>query len=110
MYHSGIGGGGFALVRQPNDNYEFVDFRETAPADVIEELYITNITDPMIGGAARYVIHQLIAQYPLGTSLILLDLQWCTWGAQRSLLSSQDIRKRKAVLGTVGYTSCSDSA
>lgn len=64
MYHSGIGGGGFALVRQPNDNYEFVDFRETAPADVNEELYILNITDPMIGGAARYVLLQLLLSTP----------------------------------------------
>ena len=32
MYHSGIGGGGFMLVREPNGSYEFIDFRETAPA------------------------------------------------------------------------------
>lgn len=31
MYHSGIGGGGFMLVRAPNGSYEFIDFRETAP-------------------------------------------------------------------------------
>jgi hypothetical protein len=32
MYHSGIGGGGFMLVRSAKGDYEFVDFRETAPA------------------------------------------------------------------------------
>lgn len=31
MYHSGIGGGGFMLVRTPNGTHEFIDFRETAP-------------------------------------------------------------------------------
>jgi len=29
MYHSGIGGGGFMLVRSANGTYEFIDFRET---------------------------------------------------------------------------------
>lgn len=27
MYHSGIGGGGFMLVRAANGSYEFIDFR-----------------------------------------------------------------------------------
>ena len=26
MYHSGIGGGGFMLVRASNGSYEFIDF------------------------------------------------------------------------------------
>ncbi|KAM3437974.1 hypothetical protein NHJ13734_004378 [Beauveria thailandica] len=32
MYHSGIGGGGFMLIRDPTGAFEFLDFRETAPA------------------------------------------------------------------------------
>lgn len=28
MYHSGIAGGGFMLVRSSNGSYEFIDFRE----------------------------------------------------------------------------------
>lgn len=32
MYHSGIGGGGFALVHDKDGSLECVDFRETAPA------------------------------------------------------------------------------
>ncbi|OAA72585.1 gamma-glutamyltranspeptidase [Cordyceps fumosorosea ARSEF 2679] len=32
MYHSGIGGGGFMLVRNQTGSFEFLDFRETAPA------------------------------------------------------------------------------
>lgn len=74
MYHSGIGGGGFALVRQPNDKYEFVDFRETAPADVKEELYIKNITDPLIGGAARYVARHLLCIITLEPPLMITKL------------------------------------
>ena len=32
MYHSGIGGGGFMLVKDRTGSFEFLDFRETAPA------------------------------------------------------------------------------
>ncbi|KAJ5092017.1 hypothetical protein NUU61_006887 [Penicillium alfredii] len=38
MYHSGIGGGGFMLVRAPNGSYEFIDFRETAPAAAFQDI------------------------------------------------------------------------
>lgn len=30
-YHSGIGGGGFAIVRQPDGDYRSLDFRPAAP-------------------------------------------------------------------------------
>ena len=53
MYHSGIGGGGFLLVRGSDGKYEFVDFRETAPAASFEDMY-TNDTDlSLYGGMAR---------------------------------------------------------
>lgn len=38
MYHSGIGGGGFMLVRSSNGSYEFIDFREIAPAAAFETM------------------------------------------------------------------------
>jgi gamma-glutamyltranspeptidase / glutathione hydrolase len=38
MYHSGIGGGGFMIVRGMNGSYEFIDFRETAPAAAFEDM------------------------------------------------------------------------
>jgi len=38
MYHSGIGGGGFMLVRSSNGNFEFIDFRETAPAAATQDM------------------------------------------------------------------------
>lgn len=39
MYHSGIHGGGFMLVRSNNGSYEFIDFRESAPAAATEVRY-----------------------------------------------------------------------
>jgi gamma-glutamyltranspeptidase/glutathione hydrolase len=39
MYHSGIGGGGFMLVRDKNGGYETIDYRETAPAAASQDMY-----------------------------------------------------------------------
>ncbi|KAI5924022.1 gamma-glutamyltransferase 1 [Camillea tinctor] len=59
MYHSGIGGGGFLLVRGSDGKYEFVDFRETAPAASFEDMY-TNDTDlSLYGGMASGVPGEL---------------------------------------------------
>ncbi len=55
MYHSGIGGGGFVLVRAPNGTYEAIDFRETAPAAAFEDMYKNNVEGSVYGGLARYV-------------------------------------------------------
>lgn len=54
MYHSGIGGGGFALVRNSNGSYEFIDFRESAPAAAFEDMYKNNTDASIFGGLARY--------------------------------------------------------
>ncbi|KDQ59696.1 hypothetical protein JAAARDRAFT_175189 [Jaapia argillacea MUCL 33604] len=57
-YHSGIGGGGFMLVRfntpSGGHDYEMIDFRETMPAGGNETMYInnTNPTASTIGGLA----------------------------------------------------------
>lgn len=56
MYHSGIGGGGFMLVRSPNGSFEFVDFRETAPAAAFEDMYENNTAGSVYGGLARYAL------------------------------------------------------
>lgn len=53
MYHSGIGGGGFMLVRSSNGTYEFIDFRETAPAAAYENMYTNNTRASLYGGLAR---------------------------------------------------------
>ena len=53
MYHSGIGGGGFLLLRTANGTYEYLDFRETAPAAAYEAMYKGNVKASMYGGLAR---------------------------------------------------------
>lgn len=55
MMHSGIGGGGFMLVRAPNGTYEFIDFREVAPAAALEDMFTNNTEASLYGGLARSV-------------------------------------------------------
>ncbi|KAI9739561.1 MAG: hypothetical protein M1834_006278 [Cirrosporium novae-zelandiae] len=59
MYHSGIGGGGFMLVRSPNGTYEAIDFRETAPAAAFEDMYKSNVEGSVTGGLASGVPGEL---------------------------------------------------
>lgn len=51
-YHSGIGGGGFALIREESGDHKFLDFRETAPAASNETMFIDNPHNSTIGGLA----------------------------------------------------------
>ena len=53
MYHSGMGGGGFMLVRSSNGTYEVVDFREAAPAAAHEHMFRNNTQGSILGGLAR---------------------------------------------------------
>jgi gamma-glutamyltranspeptidase/glutathione hydrolase len=58
MYHSGIGGGGFMLIHKSKEKnesaaYEFVDFRETAPAAATENMFKNNVNESISGGKAR---------------------------------------------------------
>ncbi|KAJ5658209.1 Gamma-glutamyltranspeptidase [Penicillium longicatenatum] len=55
MYHSGISGGGFMLVRAPNGSFEFIDFRETAPAAAFDEMFRHNTNGSIYGGLASAV-------------------------------------------------------
>ena len=55
MYHSGIGGGGFMLVRASNGSYTFIDFRETAPAAAFQDMYNNDTDLSLYGGLARCV-------------------------------------------------------
>jgi gamma-glutamyltranspeptidase/glutathione hydrolase len=55
MYDTGLGGGGFALVRRSDGSYEAVDFRETAPAAASYDMYANNENDSLLGGLASYV-------------------------------------------------------
>ncbi|KAL1304857.1 hypothetical protein AAFC00_003781 [Neodothiora populina] len=55
MYHSGIGGGGFMLVRGPDGQYENIDFRETAPAAAFRDMYQNDTLSSIFGGLASGV-------------------------------------------------------
>jgi gamma-glutamyltranspeptidase/glutathione hydrolase len=59
MYHSGIGGGGFALVRSTNGSYEMVDFREIAPKAATQNMYDGNYNGSLIGGLSSGVPGEL---------------------------------------------------
>ncbi|KAI8955724.1 gamma-glutamyltransferase 1 [Xylaria longipes] len=59
MYHSGIGGGGFMLVRGSDGQYEFIDFRETAPAAAYQDMYNNNTDASLYGGLASGVPGEL---------------------------------------------------
>ncbi|KAI1372345.1 gamma-glutamyltranspeptidase [Hypoxylon crocopeplum] len=59
MYHSGVGGGGFMLVRGSDGKYEFIDFRETAPAAAFEDMYTNNTAASLYGGLASGVPGEL---------------------------------------------------
>lgn len=52
MYHSGIGGGGFMLVRDKNGRYETIDYRETAPAAASRDMFEDNEQASVVGGLA----------------------------------------------------------
>lgn len=59
MYHSGIGGGGFAIVHSSNGSFEFIDFRETAPAAAYEDMFTANPQSSLTGGLASGVPGEL---------------------------------------------------
>ncbi|KAK0659146.1 gamma-glutamyltransferase [Cercophora samala] len=52
---TGIGGGGFVLVRSANGTYDFIDFRETAPAASFETMFDGNINASISGGLASAI-------------------------------------------------------
>jgi gamma-glutamyltranspeptidase/glutathione hydrolase len=55
MYHAGLGGGGFMLVRAPNGSYEHIDFRETAPAAARLDMFDREPRRSVVGGLAAGV-------------------------------------------------------
>jgi gamma-glutamyltranspeptidase/glutathione hydrolase len=59
MYHSGIGGGGFMLVRDKHGRYEAIDYRETAPAAASRDMYEHDRNASVYGGLAVAVPGEL---------------------------------------------------
>lgn len=59
-YHSGIGGGGFMLIRSPNGTYETIDFREFAPGAATVLMYVNKTGSPsQVGGLSVAVPGEL---------------------------------------------------
>ncbi|KAK6063658.1 Gamma-glutamyltransferase-like protein 1 [Seiridium cupressi] len=59
MQHSGIGGGGFALIRDQDGNYSVIDYRETAPAAAFQDMYKGNERGSVFSGLAAAVPGEL---------------------------------------------------
>ncbi|KAI0099326.1 gamma-glutamyltranspeptidase [Nemania sp. FL0031] len=59
MYHSGLGGGGFALIRDENGEYTVIDYRESAPAAAFEDMYKDNVKGSVFSGLAAGVPGEL---------------------------------------------------
>lgn len=59
MYHSGIGGGGFAVIRSANGSYETIDFREAAPRSAFQDMFKNRTRDSIVGGRASGVPGEL---------------------------------------------------
>ncbi|KAI8641330.1 nucleophile aminohydrolase [Parasitella parasitica] len=51
-FATGIGGGGFMLVRTSDGEYDFIDYRETAPSAATEDMYVLNGTLSRVSGLA----------------------------------------------------------
>lgn len=59
MYHSGLGGGGFALIRDEKGQHTVIDYRETAPRAAFEDMYKDNVKGSIYGGLAAAVPGEL---------------------------------------------------
>ncbi|KAI0469399.1 gamma-glutamyltranspeptidase [Xylaria cf. heliscus] len=59
MYHSGLGGGGFALIRDESGEYTVIDYRESAPAAAFEDMYKGDVRGSVFGGLATGVPGEL---------------------------------------------------
>ena len=49
-FHSGIGGGGFMIVRDSDGTYETIDFRESAPTGANANMFVNDTLKAQIGG------------------------------------------------------------
>ncbi|KAK7981256.1 hypothetical protein PG989_013713 [Apiospora arundinis] len=59
MHHSGIGGGGFALIRDAEGRHTVVDYRESAPAAAYEGMFQHEPKASVFGGLAAAVPGEL---------------------------------------------------
>ncbi|KAI1269840.1 gamma-glutamyltransferase [Xylariaceae sp. FL1019] len=59
MYHSGLGGGGFAIIRDQSGDHTVIDYREAAPAAAFEDMYRDNVMGSVWTGLAAGVPGEL---------------------------------------------------
>ncbi|KAH6651569.1 gamma-glutamyltranspeptidase [Truncatella angustata] len=59
MQHSGLGGGGFSLIRDQSGNYTVIDYREAAPAAAFQDMYLGNERGSVFSGLAAAVPGEL---------------------------------------------------
>jgi gamma-glutamyltranspeptidase len=59
MYHSGIGGGGFMIVRGADGSKEVIDFRETVPSQAHQDMYTGNLMGTLLSGLSSGVPGEL---------------------------------------------------
>ncbi|CZR69360.1 related to gamma-glutamyltransferase [Phialocephala subalpina] len=76
VQHSGIGGGGFMLVRSADGEYESIDFRETAPAAAHRDMYQGNMLGSVWSGLASGVPGDLRGLEYLHNKYGLKSLPW----------------------------------
>ncbi|KAF5392041.1 hypothetical protein D9757_003187 [Collybiopsis confluens] len=58
-YHAGIGGGGFAIVKEPDGDYQSLDFRSAAPAALTSDLLLGKPGATGVGGLSIAVPGEL---------------------------------------------------
>uniref|UniRef100_L2FLW7 Glutathione hydrolase n=1 Tax=Colletotrichum fructicola (strain Nara gc5) TaxID=1213859 RepID=L2FLW7_COLFN len=96
MYHSGIGGGGFVVIRDSDGNYESIDFRESAPAAAFQDMYKGNVQGSVYGGLAVGVPSEVrgleYIHKKYGISLVLVSLPWKTVVTPAALLAKGGFR------------------
>ncbi|KAK5661002.1 hypothetical protein OQA88_12380 [Cercophora sp. LCS_1] len=83
MYHSGIGGGGFLLVRNSSGEYEVIDYRETAPRYADQDMYKNKPNASTTGGLAVGIPGELRGLEYLHNRYGKLPWSWLVAPAER---------------------------
>lgn len=65
------------LIRASNGSYEFVDFRETAPAAAFQDMFKGNIDASETTGLAREGLSAILSRYKVLTKTQAVFLESC---------------------------------
>ena len=95
-YSSGIGGGGFMVIRRPNGKVTTIDSREKAPADMRPDSFIENGT-PLAFNDARYSgLSAGVPGTPAGWAKALR--KYGTWRFKQVLAPAIDVARKGFVV------------